>query len=1127
MDLPLFITSDGQYKKATEIFSFDPQEGIHHPEIVYKLLSLPKSLFITPENINVGKYGIFVEREVYNKLFKKALTYNTFTEEILNYLDTVDYEYSERHISKNESYHFSIKQIENFFKHEKLSDILINIAVDCIKKNQRPPFIVDDINCVRLNEVLYEGFDITETPKIVESYLTYCNQTCFIADIPDNSYIPCRSGIVLPINSTLQAFASFCFKMDSNDTFAIRIKLNEASKQLDQYIEANEGSAADFLRVLKNIRLAVRDSLGKNEYKSYLDLILKSGTDHGRFIQELLQNADDCLYPEDSIPTFSLQTDNGILVTEYNENGFSRENIRSITAIGESTKTRLLEGDYRTIGEKGVGFKTVFATASEVKIYSGDYNFSLTSERPTIPNIISMPSSKNQGTRMEIFLKDKSIMPHYKEQDILDLCLCLRKLKNISINGIKITIHDTDTLRTITIDKKTYSFKRYIHSFIVSDQKAISEREYGSRKISPNQKIVCYVPEKSIANNYPLYVGLPTKHRIKIPIVIDAPFELTTSREEIETGCADWNNIVRKEMYNAIIQVIHSRKIEERIGVLRFARFTRQFAGNQSFAYFNDVSDSDYLNKYNYLELLMNESILPTFDNEIFVSASDPRCFRYPEAVMFLMREIGSDNFGKAKPECALDINTEGLSKELRDRITAVLNAISCKNASFDLAFQIIRENAESFMHNQEFRGLLYEYLTNTPDIYKNSVAQLKIIPVYTTNGGTQFIKWDKDNIFVKKDSRFSSESYWILNEVILSKTTCESMLGININEMNEAWERSRYNDALKQKIQQSNGDTLYSYLISEFNNGNLRKNDSIGILFAFKHLIPLKNQIGEVTVRRMFTCDQPIGYFSVQSIQSLIVNKECTEFAKYLGLDELSGIHFEDFNYTEQLTDDDIESILDDYFLNSDEILRGFYRSGLLSDELLAEYDLQYLAFGIVLDDAEYNDFPEMPVGNRESLIAHIKKMWKSPSRVISVKEERTVHKIQNANGEVFSINSNDSRNGALQTYAVGTSYKRCFCQMCKKDKPQHLIEVNNIEKEPKYYFPQLRISLCLECSKQFEYLRNNEKIRLAFLSDIKNAIITYQGKIEVPIGKYDSITFTGKHLFEIQEILKRIPKH
>ena len=98
----------------------------------------------------------------------------------------------------------------------------------------------------------------------------------------------------------------------------------------------------------------------------------------------------------------------------------------------------------------------------------------------------------------------------------------------------------------------------------------------------------------------------------------------------------------------------------------------------------------------------------------------------------------------------------------------------------------------------------------------------------------------------------------------------------------------------------------------------------------------------------------------------------------------------------------------------------------------------------------------------------------------------------------------------------------------MCLKPKPKVYIEVNSIDILPEFFFSQLRLSLCLECSKRFEALRHNEPIRKAFIRCIKEYVITDEGTVEIPIGNFDSITFTAKHLAEIQEIFRQIPpKH
>lgn len=93
-----------------------------------------------------------------------------------------------------------------------------------------------------------------------------------------------------------------------------------------------------------------------------------------RFILELIQNADDNEY-RNCTPTLSLiyRTD-GHLWVGCNEVGFTGDNVRALCAIGGSTKS-VDQGQRGYIGEKGIGFKSVFTVAELVWISSGALQF--------------------------------------------------------------------------------------------------------------------------------------------------------------------------------------------------------------------------------------------------------------------------------------------------------------------------------------------------------------------------------------------------------------------------------------------------------------------------------------------------------------------------------------------------------------------------------------------------------------------------------------------------------------------------------------------------------------------------------------------------------------------------------
>ena len=347
---------------------------------------------------------------------------------------------------------------------------------------------------------------------------------------------------------------------------------------------------------------------------------------------------------------------------------------------------------------------------------------------------------------------------------------------------------------------------------------------------------------------------------------------------------------------------------------------------------------------------------------------------------------------------------------------------------------------------------------------------------------------------------------------------------------MSVEWEHSRYNAKLKEMINSGNDITsIYKYIITEYKAGRLAKNDSFDLLRA--NHVPLKNALGQITMNQLFICErEKQRYFTTKLLMGITVHEECTRLAMDLCYRSLSDIHYDDFYYDEELTRDEVEELLDDpnhYFVNYEELLRSFYRDGLLSDALLQEYNLEYLSYGSY-DTASYSfEFPSEQVENRASLAEHIRKLWKTPVRIITVEEMRSVQKIKTYDGKQFPYDRSYSRNIMLNTYSPEGRNDLCFCQMCLTPKPKGYIEVNNIEISPEYFFSQLRITLCLECSKKFEALRRNDSIRNAFIESIIDYDIYDESTVEISIGSGDTITFTAKHLAEIQEILKQKPKN
>lgn len=93
------------------------------------------------------------------------------------------------------------------------------------------------------------------------------------------------------------------------------------------------------------------------------------------FILELIQNADDNLYSE--IPTLAFELGAARMLVLNNELGFVAKNVDALCNIGNSSKkTKVTQnGTVGFIGEKGIGFKSVFVVSNCVEIHSNGYHF--------------------------------------------------------------------------------------------------------------------------------------------------------------------------------------------------------------------------------------------------------------------------------------------------------------------------------------------------------------------------------------------------------------------------------------------------------------------------------------------------------------------------------------------------------------------------------------------------------------------------------------------------------------------------------------------------------------------------------------------------------------------------------
>lgn len=203
-------------------------------------------------------------------------------------------------------------------------------------------------------------------------------------------------------------------------------ELRDGLKSVEAVEIASLTNAQDFLSLLRKFRegVAEADKLHGDNYPQLLNSLLSVGEDglysnNLRFIFELIQNVDDCEFAntEDHSLDIHFDFNHNKIVLRYNEEGFTPFNVFAITGIAEAAKN--VSAGKNEIGEKGIGFKSVFGVTNTVLIRSGWFSFELHKENFTIPIASCQTHEYCPGTEMTLFVpggKARSIYSEIKEQ---------------------------------------------------------------------------------------------------------------------------------------------------------------------------------------------------------------------------------------------------------------------------------------------------------------------------------------------------------------------------------------------------------------------------------------------------------------------------------------------------------------------------------------------------------------------------------------------------------------------------------------------------------------------------------------------------------------------------------------
>ncbi|MEI7732645.1 MAG: DUF3883 domain-containing protein [Verrucomicrobiota bacterium] len=276
------------------------------------------------------------------------------------------------------------------------------------------------------------------------------------------------------------------------------------------------------------------------------------------YVFELTQNADDNRYTEntDRFLKFVLLNNDptetprsqGCLCVLNDETGFEKKHVESLCDIGNSTKQGNREG---YIGEKGIGFKSVFLISNRPHVISNGYSFhfrrddcdaglgyivphwdeKITAVTESIPTAILLPLRGSSGVDVAKQLAD--VEP--------ECILFLRKLQRIELvaahTGLNRTMHRSGTDGFVALESDGTRTSYFVHRAEHSCSHIHEPLREGVCSTSVTVALPLSTPD---ATDGRVFAFLPTEARTGFPFLINADFLLPASRERI-FDTPEWN----------------------------------------------------------------------------------------------------------------------------------------------------------------------------------------------------------------------------------------------------------------------------------------------------------------------------------------------------------------------------------------------------------------------------------------------------------------------------------------------------------------------------------------------------------------------------------------------------------
>ncbi len=462
----------------------------------------------------------------------------------------------------------------------------------------------------------------------------------------------------------------------------------------------------------ENVKAALKDKEKILEGAS--QVVREINTKKPHFILELIQNAEDNDYEENIEPKIKFIIKSNELIIQNNEKGFSKKNVKALCGIGISTK----RGTLGYIGEKGIGFKSVFMVADKVHIYSNGFQFGFNYDKSNpktmiIPEWIDDDPNFVDPTQTNIVLYLKpgmgdEISEYFKEIHP-SLLLFLRKLKVIEIKDEihhkyeKIELHKKNgKIEIVYGGKKSYwkIIKKTLEvpNDIKEDRRnnidttemvlAFPLKEDGSPDVSSEQFVFAFLPIRRYGFNF----------------IIQADFFLAAGREDLIKD-NKWNKWLRDSIATVFLNAVGEFKTDEKL-MFTFYNYLN----------FEEVKDDFFspVAKQIYKNLQNTECIL-----------SETNVWKKPTDIL-----IGDDDAKKLVPNKDLKnfFGKEYLSDKVKTK-KSILRELGVNDFSIKNLIECLKNKEWVEKQNDEWFANLFEYLSKQY-LSDETLAQLKKLKI-------------------------------------------------------------------------------------------------------------------------------------------------------------------------------------------------------------------------------------------------------------------------------------------------------------------------------------------------------------------------------------------------------------